>query len=227
MTLPGISIGYEPFPLSVGAIKKVSAMLRSLIVRSLPLLVLFLLLKSPLAVAAPPSPFAQALVEAAHARTQHRVIYDGSYRKIPYPGGDVPQTVGVCTDVIVRVYRQLGIDLQKEVHEDMRAHFSAYPQNWGLKGPDRNIDHRRVPNLRRFFERKGQSFPVTQTPENYQPGDLVTSLLPGNLPHIMIVSDQRSRDGKRPLVIHNIGRGPKKEDALFAYPLTGHYRYRP
>jgi uncharacterized protein len=166
------------------------------------------------------------LVAAAAAQTGQNVRYDGAYRRIPYPMGDVPSDVGVCTDVVIRAYRAVGIDLQQRVHEDMRAAFSAYPRAWGLARPDPNIDHRRVPNLRTFFERRGTARPRSSTPSDYAPGDLVTWLLPGNLPHIGLVSDRRSPDGSRPLIVHNIGRGPEIEDMLFAYPMTGHYRYR-
>ncbi|MEM1263730.1 MAG: DUF1287 domain-containing protein [Pseudomonadota bacterium] len=168
---------------------------------------------------------ANDLVTAAIERTQHAVRYDGSYRSIPYPNGDVPADIGVCTDVLVRSYRALGIDLQQLVHEDMRAAFDLYPQRWGLSGPDSNIDHRRVPNLRRFFERHGTSLPVSRDPAAYRPGDIVTWTLPGNLPHIGIVTDRRSTDGRRPLIVHNIGSGPMLEDRLFAFEITGHYRF--
>ncbi|PKL45969.1 MAG: DUF1287 domain-containing protein [Candidatus Riflebacteria bacterium HGW-Riflebacteria-2] len=170
-------------------------------------------------------PYAEKLIAAAIERTTHTVRYDGSYRRISYPGGDVPADVGVCTDEIIRVYRALGIDLQKEVHEDMRRHFSLYPKNWGLKKPDTNIDHRRVPNLQTYFTRKGQKLAVSQNGEDYRPGNLVTWMLPGNLPHIGIVTDRRSEDGLRPLIVHNIGAGPVLEDMLFVYKITGHYRY--
>lgn len=153
------------------------------------------------------------------------VRYDGSYVQLPYPGGDVPMDYGVCTDVVIRALRKLGFDLQKAVHEDMAAHFSAYPKNWGLKRPDKNIDHRRVPNLRTYFTRQGWALPITDKPGDYQPGDLVTCLVGGNLPHIMIVSDRKTADGE-PLIIHNIGAGTQEEDGLFAYPITGHYRPR-
>ena len=171
------------------------------------------------------APFADRLVDAAIERTTHRVTYDGSYRRIDYPGGDVPDGIGVCTDVVIRSYRALGIDLQQLVHEDMRGNFSKYPPNWGLRGPDTNIDHRRVPNLRKFFERHGESLRVSREPGAYQPGDLVTWMLPRNLPHIGIVINRRSADGERPLIVHNIGGGPQAEDMLFDYPITGHYRY--
>ena len=165
------------------------------------------------------------LVLAAKERTRHAVTYDGRYLRIDYPGGDVPQNMGVCTDVIIRTYRQVGIDLQVEVHEDMKAHFDLYPRIWGLKQPDPNIDHRRVPNLQVFFRRKGQALDVSDRAEDYRPGDLVTWMLPGNLPHIGMVVDRKSRDGQRRLIVHNIGRGPKMEDGLFTFPITGHYRY--
>ena len=166
------------------------------------------------------------LVAAAVAQTAHPVRYDGAYRRIPYPMGDVPSDVGVCTDVVVRAYRVLGIDLQQRVHEDMRAAFSAYPRAWGLARPDTNIDHRRVPNLQTYFQRRGTARPRTSDPSDYAAGDLVTWRLPGNLPHIGVVTDRRSPDGARPLIVHNIGRGPEIEDMLVAFPITGHYRYR-
>jgi hypothetical protein len=169
--------------------------------------------------------FSAKLVNAAVERTKHDVIYDGSYRKISYPMGDVPDNTGVCTDVIVRAYRQLGIDLQKEVHEDMEANFGLYPKNWGLERPDANIDHRRVPNLQVFFRRHGTELPVSRSPGGYLPGDLVTWTVQRSLPHIGIVSDSKTLFGKRPLIVHNIGRGPVLEDMLFEYPITGHYRY--
>jgi uncharacterized protein YijF (DUF1287 family) len=165
------------------------------------------------------------LVAAALERTGHRVTYDGSYRRIGYPGGDVPDHVGVCTDVVIRSYRALGIDLQRLVHEDMKADFEAYPDLWGLTRPDPNIDHRRVPNLQTYFRRQGAELPVTRDPADYRPGDLVTWMLPRNLPHIGIVVDRRSDDGERFLVVHNIGAGPKIEDLLLEFPITGHYRY--
>jgi len=173
-------------------------------------------------------PAAQKLVAAAIERTGHRVTYDGSYRTLAYPGGDVPDNIGVCTDVVIRAYRSgLGIDLQKAVHEDMARDFAAYPKTWGLSRPDRNIDHRRVPNLEVFLGRHGQSLPVSRNPGDYSPGDLVTWRIPGNLPHIGVVTDRRSWDGRRPLIAHNIGRGPKLEDMLFEYRISGHFRYLP
>ena len=169
--------------------------------------------------------FSARLVEAALERTKHRVTYDGSYRRIAYPGGDVPDNIGVCTDVIIRAYRQVGVDLQKVVHEDMKVNFSLYPKNWGLRRADTNIDHRRVPNLQVFFKRHGVKLPVSGSPEQYLPGDLVTWTVQGSLPHIGIVSDSKTLFEKRPLIVHNIGRGPVLEDMLFEYPITGHYRY--
>ena len=171
--------------------------------------------------------FEQALVAAALDRTRQTIRYDGSYRSIEYPGGDVPAGVGVCTDVIVRSYRALGTDLQRLVHEDMAAHFAAYPSGriWGLTAPDPNIDHRRVPNLQTYFSRHGQVLAVSDHADDYSPGDLVTWMLPGNLPHIGIVTDRRCFRSGRPMIVHNIGAGPKLEEMLFDYPITGHYRY--
>lgn len=172
---------------------------------------------------------ADELLQAALARTQHQVIYDGSYRQIDYPGGDVPNHIGVCTDVIIRSYRALGIDLQQLVHEDMRTNFSQYPSKriWGLNTPDKNIDHRRVPNLQVFFQRHGVIKPISSRPQDYAPGDIVTWMLPGNLPHIGIVSDKLNPQTQIPAIIHNIGAGPKVEDMLFDFTITGHYRYLP
>lgn len=169
--------------------------------------------------------YAQRLVAAAVQQTRSHVDYDSAYRKIAYPGGDVPATRGVCADVVIRAYRKLGVDLQVKVHEDMLRHFRAYPDRWGLKAPDPNIDHRRVPNLQTFFERAGAELPVSQKPADYRPGDLVTWSVPPHLPHIGIVTDRKAPSGA-PYIVHNIGRGPQMEDMLFAYPITGHYRYR-
>ena len=168
--------------------------------------------------------FYNALVEAALQRTRSFVLYNGSYVKLDYPMGDVPAHTGVCTDVVIRSYRQVGIDLQQAVHEDMRVAFSGYPNIWGLKRPDSNIDHRRVPNLQTFFTRHGKVLKVSRNPGDYQAGDLVTWMLPGNLPHIGIVVKKHSSEG-RPYIVHNIGMGPKLEDMLFNYPITGHYRF--
>jgi uncharacterized protein len=171
--------------------------------------------------------FLQRLVDAAIERTHHQVRYISEYVKIPYPGGDVPAETGVCTDEIIRSYRAVGVDLQKEVHEDMVANFPKYPDQsrWHLGHPDSNIDHRRVPNLMIFFQRKGESLAVTQRADDYSPGDLVTWNLGGNVPHIGIVVDQKSAWTGRYLIVHNIGQGPKMEDVLFDWRITGHYRY--
>jgi uncharacterized protein YijF (DUF1287 family) len=170
--------------------------------------------------------FLQKLSSAAVERTHHTVRYDPAYVRIPYPNGDIPADTGVCTDEVIRAYRTLGIDLQKEVHEDVLADFAAYPnqRRWLLAHADSNIDHRRVPNLMVFFSRKGQSLPVTARPEDYSPGDLVTWDLGGNVPHIGIVVDQRTGTA-RYMVVHNIGQGPRMEDVLFSWRVTGHYRY--
>ena len=171
-----------------------------------------------------PPGFVEKLTTAALDRTTHEIRYDGLYHSIGYPGGDVPAHLGVCTDVLIRSYRVLGIDLQKEVHEDMNAVFHLYSKRWGLPAPDPNIDHRRLPNLEVFFERKGHALQVTDDAGDYQPGDIVSWMV-GNLPHIGIVVPVRSDDGRRFLVVHNIGRGPEVEDMLFDYPIVGHFRY--
>jgi hypothetical protein len=171
--------------------------------------------------------FLKKLVAAAAERSHHTVRYDPAYVRIPYPAGDVPADTGVCTDEIIRAYRAVGIDLQKEVHEDMEQNFSAYPRKWRwLSGhTDANIDHRRVPNLMVFFSRKGEKLAITGRAEDYSPGDLVTWDLGGNVPHIGIVVDQKSLTGGRSMILHNIGRGPRIEDVLFSWKITGHYRY--
>ena len=170
--------------------------------------------------------WADRLVAAAMSQVGRTVIYDPAYVKLGYPGGDIPIERGVCTDVVIRAYRDgLGIDLQRLVHEDMRAHFVSYPQIWGLAGPDRNIDHRRVPNLQTFFRRRGAARAVSGWASDYLPGDLVSMMLPGNLPHIAIVSDDKNGDGSRPKLIHNIGAGARIDDVLFAFEVTGHYRF--
>ncbi len=173
--------------------------------------------------------FQDDLVAAALERTRHTVRYDGAYFSIAYPNGDVPQDVGVCTDLVIRSYRSLGADLQQLVHEDMAAHFELYPSQriWGLTSTDRNIDHRRVPNLQVFFSRHGESLPVSHDPSDYRPGDIVTWMLPGNLPHIGLVSDRLAGGSSTPLIVHNIGAGPRLEEMLFDYPITGHYRFVP
>ncbi len=173
--------------------------------------------------------FSKDLASAALERTSKNVTYDGVYIPIPYPNGDVPENIGVCTDVVIRSYRALGVDLQRLVHEDMRSNFSKYPSKriWGLANTDKNIDHRRVPNLREFFSRHGESLAISQKPGDYVKGDIISWVLPGNLPHIGIVSDKLSSTTGNPMIVHNIGSGPKLEDMLFKYKITGHYRYVP
>ena len=182
--------------------------------------VLLALAVSSAAVAATPE-----LVAAARQQIHSAVRYDGSYMRIPYPMGDVPADRGVCTDVVIRAYRAIGIDLQVLVHVDMQDNFSVYPQLWGLARPDSNIDHRRVPNLQKFLERAGARLTGREA-ENFLAGDIVTWMLPGNLPHIGIVSDHKAVGSGRPLIIHNIGAGPKEEDMLRSFQITGHYRYK-
>jgi uncharacterized protein YijF (DUF1287 family) len=173
-------------------------------------------------------PASRRLLTAAQAQIGVTTVYDGAYARLAYPGGDVARERGVCTDVVIRAYRDaFGLDLQKLVHEDMARAFAAYPRRWGLSRPDANIDHRRAPNLQVLFQRRGRALPVSVDPADYRPGDLVTQTLPGNLSHIAIVSDARSADGKRPLVIHNVGAGARLEDTLFAWPITGRYRFGP
>ncbi|HET9804012.1 MAG TPA: DUF1287 domain-containing protein [Candidatus Acidoferrum sp.] len=170
--------------------------------------------------------FLEKLSAAAVDRAALTVRYDSAYKKIPYPNGDVPADTGVCTDEVIRSYRALGIDLQKEVHEDMQKNLAAYTAHarWRMTRTDTNIDHRRVPNLQVFFSRKGESLPVSDRAADYLPGELVTWDLGGGIPHIGIVVNQKSDSG-RYLVEHNIGAGPRIEDALFSWKITGHYRY--
>ena len=169
---------------------------------------------------------ATGLVDAARSQVGVTLSYDPRYERLAYPGGDVPLERGVCTDVVVRAYRKLGADLQVLVHQDMKQAWDVYQKKgrWQMKAPDRNIDHRRVPNLATFFGRHGSSLPVSNDGGNYKPGDIVTWMLPGNLTHIGIVSDRQA--GGVPLVIHNIGAGTREENILFAYPVTGHYRWQ-
>ncbi|MGZ4842535.1 MAG: DUF1287 domain-containing protein [Candidatus Angelobacter sp.] len=169
--------------------------------------------------------FLHQFAAAALDRTHHVVRYDPAYVRLAYPGGDVPAETGVCTDEVIRAYRAVGIDLQKEVHEDMAANFSAYPRKWGRREPDPNIDHRRVPNLMVFFSRKGESLPITDRAEDYAPGDLVTWDLGRGLTHIGMVVDRKAMFARRYMIVHNIGQGPKMEDVLFDWKITGHYRY--
>lgn len=168
---------------------------------------------------------AASIVAAARTQIGKTLIYDPAYVSLKYPMGDVPEERGVCADVVIRALRACGTDLQRAVHEDMKANFAAYPKAWGLKRPDRNIDHRRVLNLAVFLKRRGSALPITQSPADYQAGDLVTCTVAGKLPHIMIVSDHRNADGV-PLIIHNIGQGAREEDRLFEFPLNGHFRWK-
>ncbi len=164
------------------------------------------------------------IVDAARCQIGKTVIYDPAYHSLTYPDGDIPIDRGVCTDVVIRALRTaLHFDLQKLVHEDMTENFSCYPNKWGLPYPDKNIDHRRVPNLRVFFKRQGWDLNISKRPEDYRPGDIVTCLIPPRLPHIMIVSNKNNRTG-RPLVIHNIGDGTREEDRLLEFKITGHFR---
>jgi uncharacterized protein len=169
--------------------------------------------------------FYSLLSKAAVELTRQNVMYDPRYFVIDYPNGDIPSDKGVCTDVIIRAYRKVGIDLQKEVHEDMLSNFSKYPQLWGLSHPDTKIDHRRVPNLMTFFARKGLLLPITQEPSDYNPGDIVCWDLGGGVTHIGIVADEKSADKSHYKVVHNIGAGQVLEDSLFKYKIIGHYRY--
>lgn len=169
--------------------------------------------------------FYQKLADSALVLIQQKVTYDPTYRVIDYPNGDVPAGKGVCTDVIIRAYRKLGIDMQKEVHEDIKSNFGKYPKNWGLSGPDKNIDHRRVPNLMTFFTRHGTIMKITNNPNDYHPGDIVCWNLGGGITHIGIVTGKKSTDGQRYLIVHNIGGGQVVEDCLFSFKIIGHYRY--
>ncbi|OCB70494.1 DUF1287 domain-containing protein [Flavobacterium piscis] len=171
--------------------------------------------------------FAEKLSNAAISIIDPSIDYDPAYFSIEYPNGDVPKNKGVCTDVIIRSYRKLGIDLQKEVHEDMIENFSKYPnlEKWGMTKTDTNIDHRRVPNLEIFFERNGKKLSVTQDPKDYKTGEIVTWLINNKLPHIGIVTSKKSSDGKRNLIVHNVGNGQVLQDCLFEYKIVGHYRY--
>jgi uncharacterized protein YijF (DUF1287 family) len=172
-----------------------------------------------------PTNFYEKLSNAAISIIDKNVVYTPDYVSIKYPNGDVPAKTGVCSDVVIRAYRKLGIDLQKEVHEDMKANFSKYPTKWGLKKTDTNIDHRRVPNLEVFFERKGKKLEVSNNPNDYKTGEIVTWMINGKLPHIGIVTHKKSSDGKRPLLVHNVGGGQVLEDCLFSYDIVGHYKY--
>jgi uncharacterized protein YijF (DUF1287 family) len=171
--------------------------------------------------------FEDKLAVAAISIIDPTIDYDPSYFSIKYPNGDIPKNKGVCTDVIIRTYRKLGIDLQKEVHEDMKTNFSQYPnlKKWKMTKTDTNIDHRRVPNLEVFFERKGTKLPVSKNAEDYKTGEIVTWMINGKLPHIGIITNKKSYDGERNLIVHNVGNGQVLEDCLFSYQIVGHFKY--
>ena len=171
------------------------------------------------------SPQLKVVIDGATDQIGKTTSYDASYQKIEYPNGDVPIDTGVCSDVIVRAFRQSGIDLQKDVHEDMKGNFSAYPTRWGLKGTDANIDHRRVPNLQTYFTRKAKSLATTGGSETFLPGDIVTWDLGGGVDHVGMVVNVWYKPSQRYLIVHNIGAGTRMEDVLFAWKITGHYRY--
>jgi len=188
-------------------------------------LVLPLLLGFSLTLSAQEQFSPEKISDSALALTNKQVIYDGSYYSIPYPNGDVPEGIGVCTDVVIRTYRANGLDLQKEVHEDMTANFNVYPNIWDHKKPDANIDHRRVPNLMTYFERQDSKLPITNNGSDYQPGDIVAWDLGGGTTHIGVVVDTPSIDKKRYQIVHNIGNGQVLEDCLFDFEIIGHYRF--
>jgi uncharacterized protein YijF (DUF1287 family) len=189
------------------------------------LLLLLLLEGSP--VLSAQAGFTERLSDAAIELTYQEVAYDPAYYPLDYPNGDVPADRGVCSDVVIRAYRKLGIDLQVKVHEDMKMNFDLYPDHWGLSSPDPNIDHRRVPNLMRFFERHGEVREISDRADAYLPGDIVCWNLGGGVTHIGVVVDRRSNDGNRPMVVHNIGAGQVLEDCLFEFRIIGHYIYTP
>lgn len=172
--------------------------------------------------------FEEQLSDAAISIVDASIDYDPAYFSIKYPNGDVPKNKGVCTDVIIRAYRKLNIDLQQEVHNDIKTNFSKYPnlKKWGLKKPDTNIDHRRVPNLEVFFTRKGQKLALSNNPDDYKTGELVTWMIGKKYPHIGIITNKKSPDGKRPMIVHNVGNGQLLEDCLFDYEIVGHFKYQ-
>lgn len=185
--------------------------------------------------AAPPAPvekpfleasaWSKKLVGSAERQIGETVTYDPAYANLAFPGGDIPRVRGVCTDVVIRAMRDAhGVDLQLLVNSDMKSAFDSYPKKWGLRQPDSNIDHRRVPNLQHYFQRIGAEQQISRDARHYRPGDIVTWKLPGNLDHIGIVTDRPNRDSTRPLVVHNIGAGTRLQDMLFSYEITGHYR---
>lgn len=189
-------------------------------------MIIFLVLAATLSAQSDTGQFAGRFSEAALTLVQQDVVYDPAYYSIDYPGGDVPAGRGVCSDVVIRAYRLLDIDLQREVHEDMLANFECYPALWGLSRPDANIDHRRVPNLMCYFGRYGKEKPMTRKAADYLPGDIVCWNLGGAVTHIGIVVNRKSPDGKRLMVVHNIGGGQVLEDCLFDYRIIAHYIYQ-
>lgn len=170
------------------------------------------------------SPQLRQLVDAAVAQAGVTTGYDPGYVSIAYPNGDVPINTGVCSDVVIRAFRKAGVDLQKEVHEDMVQSFSSYPKKWGLSSPDSNIDHRRVPNLMTYFSRQGKSIRITDEPDDYVPGDVVAWDLGGGTTHIGLVTNMLSESGRECLIVHNIGAGTRIEDVLLNWKIIGHYR---
>ena len=185
----------------------------------------FLCLGAGSAQAAPPAHQVAQLVAGAVEQTGYTRLYDPAYVQLAYPGGDPPPDRGVCSDVVVRAFRRAGVDLQKDVHEDMVRHFGTYPNQWHLRAPDPNIDHRRVPNLMTFFTRMGKSVPISKRPEDYVPGDIVAWDLGNGVLHIGMVTDRRAPDSRDDEIVHNIGAGARLEDVLFSWTIIGHYRY--
>ncbi|MTH47631.1 DUF1287 domain-containing protein [Escherichia alba] len=186
---------------------------------------------TPVAAQAAPAPVSdveartnRAVAQAARQQIGKTLFYDPAYVRLAYPGGDLPLERGVCADVVIRALRSEGVDLQRLVHEDMRKHFSAYPQKWKLTRPDANIDHRRVYNLETWFNRHNKALPVTAVYSDYQPGDIVSWRLDNGLAHIGVVADRYAADGT-PLIVHNIGAGAQLENVLFSWRIIGHYRY--
>jgi uncharacterized protein len=187
--------------------------------------VFFILLLCASKIAFAQNPEALKVVSAARAQIGVTTAYDPAYSQLAYPMGDVVQSKGVCTDVVIRAYRKVNVDLQALVHQDMQANFSKYPKMWGLKKADSNIDHRRVPNLEVFFKRKAKEIAITESSTDYLPGDIVSWRLSNGLAHVGVVSDKKSIFGLRYLVIHNIGQGTQEEDVLFSWKIVGHYRW--
>lgn len=198
---------------------------RSLKVHTGGLLIFLLFTQSRTSVYQSSDDFFLRLADSAYTLTKVDVTYDPQYFSIKYPNGDVPASKGICTDVVIRAYRKMGVDLQKEVHEDMKKYFHLYPKTWGLKKTDTNIDHRRVTNLMKFFERKGHLLPITQNANDYKPGEIVCWCLGGGTTHIGIVSRKKVKNTTRYQVIHNIGGGQVLEDCLFHFKIIGHYKY--